>query len=411
MAPDLASSVGVGWDRMIIHWYSYQPNNADEWVVPGEETDRIAKAQGAGREVVGLLMGTPQWATDGNFAAGVPRGLYLPIDDPGNVWATFVQRIVRERAGQIKHWIIWNEPDIALSDYGAQFEGTVEDYYQLLKVAYIAANQANPDAVIHLAGLTYWHDVVNKRVPYLERLLKVAGKDPTAYKNNYYFDVLSLHIYFRTETVAEIVSFYQRLLRRYGLKKPIWINEMNAAPSDDPAQLATPLIPVTMDEQASFIVQANALGLALGVERMAVYKLIDNNLSAGYEPYGLFREDGTARPAADAYRTVTTYFAGTQKAAYIPRYTHYVVTLTRGNTITTVLWSRVGREVPVSLQPTRNIVSAVLYDKFGNPNEIAPDARGYYRLKLPAANCGGPYGCAVGGSPWILVETLAPPQP
>jgi Glycosyl hydrolase catalytic core len=410
MAPDAATAINVGWDRMIFHWHKRQPNTAEEWNVSGEETGRIAKAQETGREVVGLLIGTPTWATDGGFATGVPRGLYQPVDDPANLWAAFVHRIVAENAGKVGHWIIWNEPDIAAGDYGLQFEGTVEDYYQLLKVAYLAAKQANPDAVIHMAGLTYWHDIVYERPPYLQRLLEVARKDNTAYKNGYYFDALSLHIYFRTETVPEIVNFYNRILRRYGLKKAVWINELNAAPNDDPTQLASPIVPVSMDEQASFIIQTNALALALGVERIAVYKLIDEGLSAGYEPYGLFREDGTPRPAAEAYRTVTTHFAGTQSATYLTRYNNYVVTLNRGALTTTVLWSRVGKDVPVTLRATRN-TTAVLYDHYGLATEIVPDTRGNYALTLPAANCTGPYGCAVGGAPWILVETAIQPTP
>ena len=69
---------------------------------------------------------------------GVPRGLYLPIDDPNNLWAAFVRKVVKRYAGRIDHWIIWNEPDIEPPDDGIQWGGTVADYYQLVKVAYQA---------------------------------------------------------------------------------------------------------------------------------------------------------------------------------------------------------------------------------------------------------------------------------
>jgi len=288
----------------------------------------------------------------------------------------------------------------------------VEDYYQLLKVAYVVAKQANPNAVIHLAGLTYWHDVVYQRESYLKRLLEVARKDKTAAANNFYFDVFTTHIYFRAETVFEIITFYRNLLRQYGLRKPIWLNETNAAPMDDPQYPANPLIPVTMDQQASFIVQANALALAAGAERIAVYKFIDSTAPPpGFEPYGLFRVDQTARPAAEALRLVTAHFAGTRRVTHVVGPAYYVVTLTRDVGVTRVAWARRGAELTIRLKVTPRTRSVTLYDQNGNAHPIAANASGYYLLTLPAAPCDAEGNCYVGGQPWVLVETYAPAAP
>ena len=107
---------------------------------------------------------------------------------------------------QIKHWIIWNEPDISFDHPGAQFDGSVEDYYRLVKVAYIVAKEVDPDAVIHLGGLTYWHDIVYGRESYLRRLLEVVTSDKDASSNNFYFDVATVHVYFDSESVYKIIS-------------------------------------------------------------------------------------------------------------------------------------------------------------------------------------------------------------
>ncbi len=404
IAPDLASQLNVGWDRLAIHWYERQPNNDSEWIVPGEETQALADAQSAGREVVGLFIGTAPWASQNGSSGGVPNGLKLPREDPGNPGSVYRRRRVTEYQGQIRHWIIWNEPDIAPNDAGAQFEGTVQDYYQLLKVAYLVAKQANPQAVIHLAGLTYWHDIVNKRTPYLQRLLDVAHKDPTAAAYGDYFDVLSLHIYFRSETVPDIVGFFKQILRRNRLNKPIWLNETNAAPNDDPQQLSNPLIPVTQAEQAAFIVQATALALGVGVERVAVYKLIDDHLSPGSEPYGLFRMDKTARPAATAFGTATRLFAGTETASLLTRASYYLVTLNQGAGITRVLWARGRFPIKVRLAPTRQATQTALYDHLGQPLELPPLQSNQYAFTLPGADCRPKVSCPVGGPPLILVE-------
>jgi hypothetical protein len=409
-APRQAAELGVGWDRMIFHWNTRQPDGPRQWVVPGDEAGRLEEARLARREVVALLIGTPAWATDGTAHTGVPRGLYLPLDDPGNAWAAFVRRIVAERKDHIRHWIVWNEPDIAVDTYGVQFEGSVDDYYQLLKVAYLAAREADPQAVIHLAGLTYWHDVVHKRESFLRRLLYVARKDKSAAAQHYYFDVFTAHIYFRSETVLEIANFYRGILQQYRLEKPIWINETNAAPVDDPLYPASPLIQVTMEQQAAFIIQSHALALAAGVQRVAVYKLFDLVPPApGGESYGLFRPDGSPRPAADAYRVVTAHFSGATRVTIVARSGYYLVTLTRGTALTRVAWARRAQPVTLPLRPSLGAVSAALYDPLGVSSPVPADARGDYVLTLAGADCNNPYGCVVGGAPWILVETLAAP--
>ncbi len=406
MAPQLAADLRVGWDRMIIHWYDRQPDKLDQWNVSGAEIDRIATAETAGREIVALLMGTPPWATDGTPIGGVPRGLYLPVSDPGNLWATFVRRAVGEYKGRINRWIIWNEPDIAMTDPGAQFEGTVQDYYQLLKVAYLAAKEVNPKAVIHLAGLTYWHDVVYNRPSYLKRLLDVARQDKTARANNYYFDVFTAHIYFRSETVYEIIASYRKLLRQYGLRQPIWLNETNAAPTDDPQYPASPLVLVTMDQQAAFIIQANALALAAGADRIAIYKFYDETAPPpGGESYGLFRPDGSARPAAEAYRLVTTHFAKIQQVTDNSAATYHLITLKRDKAMTRVAWARRGQSVTLQLRATPKMTHVALYDHLGKAYPVAADKKGVFTLTLPPATCNATNDCPVGGSPWILVET------
>ncbi|MBZ0303783.1 MAG: hypothetical protein K8J31_28845, partial [Anaerolineae bacterium] len=158
--PDVTCDLHAGWERIIFDWSQHQPTGPDDWHTLNVDDRWLKAANQCSREVVALLKNTPAWATDGTAGPGVPRGLYLPVDDPGNVWANFVRRSAAYYANRgVRHFIIWNEPDISQETYGFEFEGTVEDYAQLVKVAYLAAKEGNPAAVIHLAGTTYWHDV------------------------------------------------------------------------------------------------------------------------------------------------------------------------------------------------------------------------------------------------------------
>ncbi len=260
--PVAAAEVGVSWERILFYWSELQPGGPDDWNPYHVPDEWLTLAAQANRQVVGVLKNTPPWATDGPPGCGVPRGLDLPVDDPNNLWAVFVRRVVGRYAGRVDHWIIWNEPDIAPGTYGVEWCGTIEQYYQLLKVAYIAAHQANPNVTIHLACLTYHHDRT-----YLRRFLAVAARDPSAAANGYYFDVASLHIYFCTETVPAIIGITRQALADYGLRKPIWLNETNAPPNSDP-QWVMPAAnyQISLEQQAAFLLQSFALALSAGAE-------------------------------------------------------------------------------------------------------------------------------------------------
>lgn len=417
-APEAATEAGVGWERVLFWWRGLQPNGPHEWNIHYFPDGVLNEERAQGREIVGMLANAPDWANGGQGTAGVPQGLYLPYNDAHNLWGQFVHRIVSLYQGRIDHWIIWNEPDVwDPSHPGYTWAGSVEDYYQLLKVGYLAAKEANPQCTVHLAGLTYWWDAEHGREQYFHRFLNVVAQDPTAPDHNYYFDVVTLHIYFRTQSVYEIVTSFRQAMRQHGFEKPIWINETNAPPSEDPQDpVANPRFVVTLDEQASFIIQSFALGLAAGAERIAVYKMVDWPRPAdAVEPYGLLRSDGSRRPAFAAYQVVTTYFAGTQRA-FLERSTNLdQVTLVQGERTTTVIWNR-------SPTPKKGIIPAIapqalLVDKEGH-TETVTAVEGRYVLELPGAVCSDP-GCIIAGSPFLLVEegpvtargSLLPPTP
>ena len=406
--PQAASDLNLGWERMLFYWSELKRNGPDDaWNIYHVPDGWLDDARKHGREVIGVIESTPPWATDGHAGGGVPRGLYLPIDDANNLWAGFVRELVSRYAGIVNHWVIWNEPDIEPPDDGVQFDGSVADYYQLVKVAYLVAKQANPNAVIHLAGLTYHHDVVHKRVPYLQRFLDEAKQDPTAPANHFYFDVATLHIYFNVDSVYDITQTFFGILRRNGLSKPIWINETNAAPSNDPQNPWTaPLFITDLDQQANFIVQAFAIGLAAGAERVAVYKLSDSPpYPPGFPAFGLVRADGSRRPAYDALKLVTTYFRTTRTARIMRTKPTEIVTLDRGGQTTYIAWARTNVTATVALPASAP--QALLVGLDGITHTLTA-VNGRYALTLPAAKCNDPnYGCTIGGTPLIVVEEAA----
>jgi len=402
-APQAASALGAGWTRVTFEWNQIQPNNASEW---NEQpvADTVLDAElAAGREIVGLIAATPGWAVDGSKGVGVPAGLYLPNDLPDNTWATFIRKLMTHHAGRIHHWIIWNEPDIWDTNFQS-WGGTVDDFVQLMRVTYTVAHEVDPNIVIHLPAVTHWWDVNYGRELFLRRFLQTLTADSMAGANNYYFDALTLHIYFNSDTVYDLSRFYLNLLGEFGIYKPLWIAETNAAPSDDPSwPVANPQFNITQEDQAAYIIQGFAMALAAGAQRVAVYKLADlASDTANPEPFGLIRQDGSRRPAFTAYQVATRYLAGFTHATLERRDDAAVVSVERDGGWTTAAWARGPADVTV--QVTAHASSALLVDWRGNRRSLAAHD-GVYTVTLPGSACHHPGNpCLIGGSPYLIVE-------
>ena len=299
-SPSDADNLNVGWTRIIFQWARVQEEGPDSWT-PKVSDEQIAADLDAGREVVGLLIGIPDWARDENR---LPLGLWLVHDDPNNLWANYVREVVNRYQGRISHWIIWNEPDISETEIAHTWDGSVDDFAQLLRVAYLTAKEEDPESVIHLSAFTYWADVFGETEQYMARLLDEIMVDPEAADHNYYFDIATAHLYFQPTQVYDLLTFFTDILQERGLDHPIWLVETNAPPRDDP-EWPVPdwFLSVTLGEQAAFIPQALSSAIAAGAERIAVYKLRDNEEDrfAIPEPFGLLRLTGFPRPACSTW--------------------------------------------------------------------------------------------------------------
>jgi hypothetical protein len=399
-----ANAAGAGWTRVFFRWDVIQPAGPSDWK-PTNVPDTLLDAEiAAGREVAAVLIGTPAWATESGASTAVP---------PLEYWGDFVYKIASQYKGRIKYWIIWNQPDVTdPASPSRTWDGTPEDYYRLLKEAYLNIKSVDPSMQVHLAGLTYTWDSDHGNSQYLSRLLDLIVADPEAATNNYFFDRASYHLYYNPRRMLEILTDVRSILDAHGLgSKPIWLNETNAPPSADSLEpLTGPAgISVTLPEQSAFVIQAFALALAGGAERVAFNKMRnDYPHPESVEPYGLLRADNSRRPAFAAFQAVSAYFAGLTKSHWLQLGDVYVVTLDRGGQTTTVLWNTIATPVTFSLNAIAP--QAILVDEGGNQQVITPDG-GIFSIDLPGAGCSnGPQACFIGGPPRLLVEIGSPDQ-
>ncbi|MBZ0300872.1 MAG: hypothetical protein K8J31_14070 [Anaerolineae bacterium] len=366
--PDMASALGVSWERITFPWEQLQPNGPDDF-----NTGVIGEGYlGNGRQIVGLIKGVPGWAAESGQFNGVPSGIDLPYDDPNNQFGAFVTRLVSHYSGLgVHHWIILNEPDIRPGEGTVEFAGDVNEYFHVLKTAYLAAHAVDPGAHIQLAGVTWWHDVQVGRAPYVRRLLQVIARDPDAAANNWYFDGVSLHIYFTTSSVFPIVSAHQDILNSFGLgDKQIWLNEFNASPRRDPQTPINAPFNVSLEQQADFIVQASSLALAAGADRMAVYRLYDNEYVPNVsEPWGLVRQDGSTRPAFQAYQRVIQQLGGAGDIQRFSSRSATLITAGYGDATLYLLWSDTFSSGEFLIS-AGDFGEAQVFDAVGNPQTV-----------------------------------------
>ncbi len=411
--PEDAVEAGVGWERIIFEWRFFQPNGPDDWDTSSIPDQWLQYAQRGGRMVVGLVKNAPNWATGSTLLGANPQGLDLPLDDPRNRWAAFIQKLVRYYSAKwnIHHWIMYNEPDIRPQNTQLfEFAGSVSDYYKIVKVGYKAAHAADPHVVIHLAGLTFWHDVIHDRQYYLERYLRTAYADPEARQNGLFFDVYSVHIFGGTDWVWYITELFKHLPERLGYDKPLWVDEMNARVTEDNGwPIAGGNVTVTVDQQAAFIVQGAALALAAGADHVEVYKLFDNVVADNYEAWGLIRADGTRRPGFYAFQMVTKYFSGaTDVQRFKNSYATMVVLTEPGRTVY-VVWNRTRKPQYAYIQAIDpNNQNIMLVSMTGEERRLPPGETvdNTYELYLPP--CEG--SCDIQGAPRILIQP-GDPQP
>ena len=398
--PAAASEAGAGFTRIILRWDVIQPGGPADWKPANVPDPLLAGELAAGREVVGLLIGAPEWAA----APGQSPGSRAVPDM--DAWAAFARRMAQHYQGRIRHWVIWNEPDVWMEGHpGRTWDGTVEDYALLLKTAHGAIKGVDPSMQVLVAGMTYYWDWEHGRRRYLDRLLEVIAADPDAAANGHFFDGVVYHLYFTPRQTVDVLAETRQSLARFGVAgKQIWINETNAPPSDDPQEppWSTPRFRVTLDEQAAFVMQQFSLAFAHGASRVQVYKLRNTaDHPESIEPFGLLRADDSPRPAFDAFQTVTTYLGGFTSARAEQQGDVTAVTFERGNATTTVLWveGTTARSVAVrAIAP-----QALLADEQGRGQPVTAQ-NGVYRLALPGAVCSSGPPCRIGGAPRLLVE-------
>ncbi len=167
-------------------------------------------------------------------------------------YGEYVYRMVDRYKGYVKHWEIWNEPNI-LPFWAPKPDVAV--YTKLLQEAYRRAKEADPDCVILGGGLA------GAEEPFVRGMYENGAKG--------YFDAFSYHTYNNNpDEVSQTkeIRIIRDVMKEYNDLKPLWITETGiyTGPSG-----------VTETVQAERVVKSSIRWVYMGIERIFQLTLKD----------------------------------------------------------------------------------------------------------------------------------------
>ena len=294
--------------RVTFYWSDIEPtDNNWQFKVYDGLVQRAAKAQ---IPLLGILAYSMKRVSKAAVdMQGDPWALsYCPPDDVAQ-FAAFAG-MMAARYPQVLYWEIWNEPN---TTYFWRPGPDPALYTELLRRSYVAVKAANSKAIIALGGLSPGGG--NGQVDTMSAASFLEGVYQNGGKN--YFDAVGFHPYndgvSPDQYLTDYVNKVHDVMTQNGdANKEMWITELGWYAGTETNGL-------TEAQQADYLSRASRILYNLDfVHRFYWYNLKEysNPLTpvtpkpasacgpANSNPlnYGMFRYDGSPRPAADAFK-------------------------------------------------------------------------------------------------------------
>ena len=293
-----------------LSWKTVEPTAADPSNYNWEVADRRLEL-GADRvqEMIVVVADVPSWA--GRFPSAPVYRERLPD------FAEFLHAAVSRYKNppyNVKFWELFNEPDGTKNVYGSTINcwGYHGDRYaEMLKLAYPAIKAADPDAVVLLGGLA--HDNFVDEGGEGKTFYRWFLHDVLAHGGGDFFDYMNFHYYYFHRDVWGSIKgkaeHFRNILAGYGFSKPMLCSEVGIWGDEDHYEI-----------QARYVPAVYARGLAAGLKAVIWYPLA--TLPGWNFEGGLMLEDPssgglTAKPAFQAYRTMSEQLAGRRYAGEV----------------------------------------------------------------------------------------------
>lgn len=289
------SPLGVKWARCQTGWCRCEMTPGEftfDWL---DDVVNTLRRQGV-QPWFNLGYGNRLYAPEATDPAAVG---WAPLfdDSAGRAWIRFVGRIAAHFKDRVRHWEIWNEPNIA--GFWKPRKPDPKDYVELVKLTAPEIRRAIPEAVIiggAFAGIP---------MAYIKGCLEAGLAD--------HVEKISYHPY---RAVPELkyedeIGTLRKMIAQHRQGIEIWQGE-NGCPSMGGPETTGALSNLTWTElrQAKWLLRRILIDLSLGVELTSYFHTVDllgyrgkNNLK------GLLRgHDYSPKPAYRAYQCVCALF-------------------------------------------------------------------------------------------------------
>ena len=272
---DAMKDANIAWGRYDFSWREVETSKGVfNWAV---QDYAVQEANARGLHIYAGLGYTPTWASS--------NSLHRPQDRPTNNqdFYDYVYAAVSRYKDSIKYWEIWNEPNLT------QFwNGTRQQYIDLLKVAADAAHAADPDCFVLAPEISSAGSFPNTPSAWVTDVLNQAGNK---------VDIIAFHQYDGSDTPSGRLTLINNMVNSintagYG-NKPIWITESG---------FRADASGMTEAKQADYLTQMlTGIAAQPAVDKFFWYQIWEG----ATDTYGLLRQDESRKPAWQAYHDYT----------------------------------------------------------------------------------------------------------
>ena len=264
-------SGGLLWHRQDFVWNAVEPENG---TFVFDEFDKVVReAQEAGVRILGILDYCADWASSAptRWTDGRDRAPPKYMED----WSDYVYTTVEHFKGRVNHWEVWNEPN---TNFFWLRTGDILEYTNLLRAAYLAAKEANPECTVLIGGM------IGFNFDFLREVYSYGGGK--------YFDVMATHPYpgdpnpcFDQFNFSDTMEELRGIMSNYGdAEKEIWFTELSWGMGPN----------ITRQDQANYLVRSYVLSLAEGVDKLFWFNFRGSPVEEGS---ALIDHDFAPRPA------------------------------------------------------------------------------------------------------------------
>lgn len=407
---------GACWVSVGFDWSQIQPGPPVDGQPPDYDwswfDDRLTLVAGTGVRMLAAVDHPPDWA----------RGEPYPDLRCTNIrpdrldeFAQFLTDLVnryKEPPWNIHHWTLRNEPDGTTPDraeVGQGCGGTLPSLYvQMLEIAYPAIKSADPEATVLMGGLAYdWF------LEYEGPFYRYFPDDVMANGGGEHMDALNFHYFhdfyrewerwvphgnpptcgdvedgqglpyeaWGIDLIAKTNHLRNRMSVCHNVDLPVWVTEL--------AEWGHAGDEVAIAQQARYVIQGYARGLAADVEKIFWFSLAESLIDE-YN-FGLLAVDYTPKPSFYAYQTLVAELSGWAYSRTLPApdVEGYVFVDGEGHEKTAV-WAngQPNQNVPLTFSATSrlrivNRNSYVTYVDDGGPGDVDGHVNGSITIELP----------------------------